>query len=87
MIKNILTASTIFSFLTLSSCNYVTRVAGGNMTFELEKDQKMVNCSWKETDLWILTRARKADEQPETYKYIEKSTFGALEGTVTIIEK
>ena len=57
------------------------------MTVEIEKDQKFVNCSWKHTDLWILTRARKEGEQPETYKYSEKSTYGVLEGTVTIQEK
>lgn len=63
------------------------------MTVELEKDQKLVNCSWKSngknagSSLWILARARKEGEQPETYKYSEKSTFGVLEGTVTIVEK
>jgi hypothetical protein len=63
------------------------------MTVEIEKDQKFINCSWKSSgknagsSLWILTRARKEGEQPETYKYIEKSTFGVLEGTVVIQEK
>lgn len=78
---------TILSLLTLSSCNYVTRVVGGSMTVDLEKDQKLVNVSWKHTDLWVLTRARKEGEQPETYKYVEHSTFGVLEGVVTINEK
>lgn len=85
--KNIIKLIAITSFLTLSSCNYFTRAFGGNMTVELDKDQKLVNCSWKETDLWLLTRVRKEGEQPETYKYIEKSTAGVLEGIVTIIEK
>jgi hypothetical protein len=65
---------------------------GGTMTVEIDKDQKLVNCSWKSsketgTSLWLLTRARKENEQPETFKYFEKSTFGVLEGTVTIVEK
>lgn len=58
------------------------------MTVELEKDQKLVNCSWKkDSSLWILTRNRKESEQPDTYKYTEKSSFSILEGTVTIIER
>jgi len=39
------------------------------------------------TSLWLLTRARKEGEQPETYKYSEKSTLGVLQGTVVIQEK
>lgn len=62
------------------------------MTVEIEKDQKLVNCSWKSGEdqgdsLWLLTRVRKEGEQPQTYKYSEKSTLGILEGTVTIVEK
>lgn len=78
---------TILSLLALSSCNYVTRVAGGNMTIDLEKDQKLVNVSWKDRDLWVLTRLKKEGEQPETYKYVEYSTFGVLNGVFTIKEK
>ena len=95
MTKNITTvaAAAVF-FLALAACdNTVAKHFGGTMTVELEKDQKFVNCSWKgggeksSTSLWILTRVRKEGEAPETYKYIEKSTFGVLEGTVTIVEK
>jgi hypothetical protein len=87
MINNILKVIGLVSILSLSSCNYFTRAVGGNMTVELEKDQKLINCSWKQTDLWVLTRVRKEGEQPDTYKYTEKSTYGVLEGTVTIVEK
>lgn len=76
------------AILSLTSCNQVANKLGGTMTVELEKDQKLVNCSWKkDSSLWILTRVRKEGEVPETYKYHENSTFGVLEGTVNIIEK
>ena len=82
------------AILSLASCdNYKAKHLGGTMNIELEKDQKLVTCSWKggtqsqSTSLWILTRARKEGEQPETYKYSEKSTMGVLEGTVVIQEK
>lgn len=93
MIKNIFKATLLVSFLSLAACDTtIAKRFGGTMTVELEKDQKLVNCSWKSgknqgDSLWLLTRVRKEGEQPETYKYSEKSTFGVWEGTVTIVEK
>lgn len=99
MFKNIFKATFLVSILSLASCdNYKAKHLGGTMTVELEKDQKLVTCSWKggtqsgstslqSTSLWILTRTRKEGEQAETYKYSEKSTMGVLEGTVVIQEK
>ncbi len=90
--KNAIKLAALIAILSLTACeNERTKMFGGKMTVELEKDQKLVNVSWKTSDenpsLWLLTRVRKADEQAETYQYIEKSTFGVLEGTVTIVEK
>jgi len=94
MIKNILKATACgAAILSMTACdNYAAKHLGGTMTVELEKDQKLVNASWKSskdsgTSLWLLTRARKEGETLDTYKYIEKSTLGVLEGTVTIVEK
>ncbi len=93
MIKNIFKATALLLFLTLAACdNTIAKMYGGTMTVELEKDQKLVNCSWKSgkaegSSLWLLTRPRKDGEQPETFKYVEKSTFGVWEGTVIIQEK
>lgn len=77
----------------MAACDNITAKSfGGTMTVDLEKDQKLVNCSWKSdkndgTSLWLLTRARKEGEPVETYKYFEKSTYGVLEGAVIINEK
>jgi hypothetical protein len=94
MIKNIIKAVVCgTAILSMTACdNTIAKKFGGTMTVELEKGQKLVNCSWKSgknegTSLWLLTRARKEGETPDTYKYTEKSTFGVLEGTVTIVEK
>lgn len=59
---------------------------GGKMTITLEPQQKLVNVTWKNEDMWILTRQMKPDERPETYKFVEKSTFGIMQGEVTIQE-
>ncbi len=91
--KNLIKLTALIAILSLTACeNQLAKTFGGKMTVELDKDQKLVNASWKtysesNTSLWLLTRVRKADEQPETYQYIEKSTFGVWEGTVTIVEK
>lgn len=90
---NILKTTLLLAFLPLAACdNTITKSFGGTMTVEVASDQKLVNCSWKSgknsgSSLWLLTRVRKEGEQPETYKYVEKSTFGVLEGTVVIQEK
>lgn len=94
MIKNIFKAALVVLLLSLAACdNTIAKSFGGTMNVEIEKEQKLVNCCWKSngknagSSLWILTRVRKEGEQPEIYKYIEKSTFGVLEGTVVIQEK
>jgi hypothetical protein len=93
MIKNLFKVTALLCLFSLSACdNAMTKSFGGTMTVELEKDQKLVNASWKSSgksssSLWLLTRVRKDNEQPETYKYIEKSTYGVFEGTVVIQEK
>lgn len=64
------------------------RAWGGNATVELKSGQKLVNATWKgESDLWLLTRQRRADEAPERYVFEESSSWGVIEGRVVIIEK
>lgn len=79
----------IILLCSFASCtkNTSARNYGGKVTIELEKDQKLVMCSWKNSSLWILTRVKKSNETCEVYKYSEKSPFGLLEGEITFIEK
>ena len=71
-----------------NSCTENTRAKawGGSMTINLEQNQKLVNVTWKDADMWILTRPMRAGETNETYYFKEKSTFGVMEGQITIIE-
>lgn len=59
---------------------------GGTMSITLDPGQKLVNVTWKETEMWLLTRPMRPDEQAETYKFAEKSSWGVMEGTVIITE-
>jgi hypothetical protein len=71
-----------------TSCtdNQRARGWGGTMTINLEPNEKLVNVTWKETDMWLLTRPMVAGEQPQVYKFKEKSTFGVMQGEITIVE-
>ncbi len=64
-----------------------TRNFGGTMTYKLDSKTKLVNCTWKENSLWILTTERAVEEAPKTYKFSEKSMVGILQGTVVIQEQ
>ena len=75
-----------FMCMMVVGCNPVARKMGCNMTINLKPGEKLVNATWKDTSLWILTRKMKSDDVVETYKFKEDSTFGVLEGTVTIYE-
>lgn len=76
------------AFLGFLGFNYnpIARRLGGNITVELNPNRKLVDANWKGDSLWIITREMKEDEFPETYTYQEDSTYGMLEGKVTIIE-
>ena len=73
----------------LSSCTDNTRVKnfGGTAVLNLRSDQKLVNVTWKNDELWVLTKTRtSADTSYNTYNFSEKSSWGVIEGTYTIVE-
>ena len=60
---------------------------GGNATLTLPAGTKLMNVTWKNTELWYLTRPRLPGEKIETYTFAEQSSFGMIEGTITIQER
>lgn len=72
---------------TLTGCgNTVARSFGGTMTLELEPNQKLEAITWKDEELWYLTRPMREGEEAETWKFQEKTNLGVIEGTVIIKE-
>ena len=59
---------------------------GGKMNINLPAGEKLVVVTWKMEDFWYLTRPMKKGEVAECYKFQEKSSFGMMEGTITICE-
>jgi hypothetical protein len=72
----------------LISCTENSRVKsfGGEGEINLPKGQKLVNLTWKESQIWYLTRPFKKDEDDEVYRFQEESGWGVVEGTYYIHE-
>jgi hypothetical protein len=81
-------AIVIIASIMLIGCTQNERVKsfGGTGTLELDKGQKLVNVTWKETELWVLTKKMNENDVPEIYIFKEHSNFGMLQGTYIIKE-
>lgn len=67
--------------------NFMTKKYGGSMTINIQPDEKLVNMTWKDSQLWILTEKRPVkDTIKKVYFLNEKSNFGVMEGKITIVE-
>lgn len=74
--------------VTLVGCtaNERARNFGGTVSYDIDKGQKVVNVTWKEGDVWILTRPMREGEQPETWSFFEKNSYGWKSGEVLLKE-
>lgn len=83
--KNIFKLLIIISALAvLTACtkNERTRNFGGDETIKIAANEKLVNITWKENDIWIITQ----DTITGNYYAKEKSAWGLLQGKITIIK-
>lgn len=72
----------------LCSCeNLMTRNFGGSKEIKLEKGQRLVEITFKDNDLWILTEPMDSDYMPKTKIFYEDSNFGVMQGKITIVEQ
>jgi len=83
--------SMILAFFTigyLSGCteNQKAKKFGGTAEIKLPKGEKLVTATWKDSDLWYLTRPMLQCDSAVTYTFKEKSSFGIMEGTYIIHE-
>ena len=70
------------------SCTQNSRAKtfGGTAIIDLPTGTKLIDATWKNEDLWYLTRKRREVEPIETYEFKEDSSFGVIEGTVIFKE-
>lgn len=86
--KIIMGAVGIITTAMLVGCgqNLMTKTMGGTMTVELEPNTKLVNATWKDANLWYLTKPMDENDEPEVSVFQQKSEFGIFEGKVVFIE-
>lgn len=89
--KKKLSAILTLLVLSLSLCGcteqYMTKEFGGSMKLELPANQKLEEITWKDDNLWYLTRPMREDEEAEIHTFQASTSLGVFEGTVTVIEK
>jgi len=74
--------------LIFTSCTKTERAKryGGSFTIDLPENTKFVNATWKENNLWYITRDMDSTDVAQTYKFKEKSNYGVMQGTVIFVE-
>lgn len=67
----------------------LARDFGGTTTINLEPNLKLEEITWKDDDLWYLTRPMREDEEPEMHTFTEKGGLGTVfdGGTVIVVER
>lgn len=72
----------------LDACtdNQSAKNYGGTAEVTLPAGEKLITATWKDDDLWYLTRPMLATDSAVTYTFKEKSSFGMMEGTYIIHE-
>jgi len=78
----------LFAVLSLTACTQNSRAKGwgGTATVDLPANAKLVTATWKDSQLWYLTRPMRKDEVAETLTLTEESSYGVLEGEVIFKE-
>jgi hypothetical protein len=74
--------------LGLFSCTENSRVKnfGGEGDLHLPSGNKLVNVTWKENQIWYLTRPMTSTDEVVTYTFKEESSWGVVQGTFFIHE-
>ena len=83
------TILSVLAVLALAGCTSNTRARawGGEAEMKLPPCVKLVNMTWKNTDIWYLTRPMRSDEKPETWTFDESSDWGVMSGKIVIKEQ
>jgi hypothetical protein len=85
MKKLLILAITAIAFASCTE-NQRAKNFGGTVNVNLEPNRKLVTVTWKDDQIWYLTRPMDSSEKAETYNFQEESSWGVIEGTVVIIE-
>jgi uncharacterized lipoprotein YehR (DUF1307 family) len=87
MKKIIIAVSTLLISLSACTDNEMSKKYGGTSQIKLEQGRKLVNITWKEDDLWVLTAPMTQSDSARILIFEEKSSWGIIEGKVVIKEE
>lgn len=73
-------------FCAVSCDNITTRKFGGTTTIDVESGYKVTNATFKENEIWYFIEPMDDSYTPKQKKFIEKSNYGAFEGTIIFNE-
>lgn len=76
----------LIALVAVSCENYTTRNLGGTMTINVEPGYKVTNATFKGDDIWYFVEPMDTNYTPTQKKFIEKSMYGACEGTIIFNE-
>lgn len=71
---------------TVSCENYTTKHLGGTMTIDVEPGYKVTSATFKGDEIWYFIEKTDNTYTPTQKKFVEKSMFGTLEGTIIFNE-
>jgi len=66
--------------------NQRARSFGGTAKITLPCNVKLVTATWKQDQLWYLTRPMETGEKAGTYQFHEESSYGLIQGDVIFTE-
>ena len=74
--------------IVMPSCtdNMMAKNFGGKTTINLDKGQKLVNMTWKDDNLWVLTTYMTPADSAKAYFFKESASFGMMNGEITVFE-
>lgn len=74
------------AIMAVSCENYTTKHLGGTMTIDVEPGYKVTSATFKQEEIWYFVEPIDSTYVPTQKKLVEKSMFGALEGTIIFNE-
>lgn len=78
--KKLILAVALVSLATSCTENVRARRWGGTEEISLKPNEKVLNVTWKENEMWICTK----DTVTGIVYFREKSSWGVMEGTVIL---
>lgn len=85
--KKIIMVIALMLVVTGCTDNQRAKKWGGTAMVNVTKGMKVLGVTWKESDMWILTRPMYTNEVAETLTFEEKSSYGVMEGKVIFQEQ